>query len=273
MSTSRHDIVRDRLDEYALGYLSSADRAAVEQHIASCADCAAELRELLELAGTLASTAPHVTPSAALKSRVLAALAEIPQEGPSPTYSTDAARPGRPAISTWFLAAAATIALVLGAMLYLATQQSRELEMELARAEQQQRELQERLDGFAGQADRAIAILTAGDMRPLELAAPSGPSAATARAYWSPSQGLLLVADDLPEPPAGRIYQVWLIAGAGASPVSAGLLGEDGSRRGMLLVPPPAPIGGVSNVTVAITDEPPGGLAAPTGSMRLIGSL
>jgi hypothetical protein len=71
-------------------------------------------------------------------------------------------------------------------------------------------------------------------------------------------------------PPPGRIYQVWIIGGSG--PVSAGLLGEQGSGRGMLIAPPPdrATPG---PVTVAVTDEPPGGLPAPSGSIRLAGSL
>ena len=55
-------------------------------------------------------------------------------------------------------------------------------------------------------------------------------------------------------------------------PVSAGLLGEQGSGRGMLIAPPPAGLV-PGSVTVAVTDEPPGGLSAPTGDIRLAGSI
>jgi anti-sigma-K factor RskA len=68
-----------------------------------------------------------------------------------------------------------------------------------------------------------------------------------------------------------RIYQVWLI-GSGQQPLSAGLLGAQGAARGMLIAPPPAGLA-LGAVTVAVTDEPPGGLAAPTGSMSLVGSI
>jgi hypothetical protein len=40
----------------------------------------------------------------------------------------------------------------------------------------------------------------------------------------------------------------------------------------MLIVPPPGGVAG-SGVTVAVTDEPPGGLPSPTGSKHLLGSV
>ena len=121
-------------------------------------------------------------------------------------------------------------------------------------------DLQRRLDQYAGQADLAVSILTASDMQPIAMAGRENATASTARAYWSPTRGLLIVADKLPMPPPGRIYQVWVIGGG--TPVSAGLLGEQGSGRGMLIAPPPTGVA-AGTVTVAVTDEPPGGLAAP----------
>jgi hypothetical protein len=63
---------------------------------------------------------------------------------------------------------------------------------------------------------------------------------------------------------------VWIINGK--SPISAGLLGAPTGGRGMLIVPPPS--GAITGpVTIAVTDEPPGGLPAPSGGMHLVGSL
>ena len=114
------------------------------------------------------------------------------------------------------------------------------------------------LDQYASQADLAVSILTASDMQPIAMAGRENATASTARAYWSPTRGLLIVADELPMPPPGRIYQVWVIGGG--TPVSAGLLGEQGSGRGMLIAPAPTGVA-AGTVTVAVTDEPPGGLA------------
>jgi len=118
--------------------------------------------------------------------------------------------------------------------------------------------------------DLALSILTAADMRELSLAGRENAVAAAARAYWSPTRGLLVVADRLPAPPPGRIYQVWVIESG--QPVSAGLLGNQSEGRGMLVAPPPRQGTGIA-VTVAVTDEPPGGLAAPSGTIRLAGSI
>jgi len=109
-------------------------------------------------------------------------------------------------------------------------------------------------------------------MRRIALAAGDASRGATSRAYWTTERGLLIVADRLPAPPPGRGYQVWLIGGGSPGPVSAGMLGGQGPGRGMLIVPPPRGVSG-GNVTVAVTDEPAGGLPAPTGSKHLVGSI
>jgi hypothetical protein len=121
------------------------------------------------------------------------------------------------------------------------------------------------------QADLAVSILTAFDVRRIDLTGYEAASAAVARAYWSPTAGLLIAADRLPPPPAGRVYQVWLIESGAAGPVSAGVIEAEGGGRGMLLVPAPAGVSARA-VTVAVTDEPAGGRPAPTGSKQLAGS-
>ena len=168
------------------------------------------------------------------------------------------------------LAAAAVLVLAIGIVAFQVDRSRRELAGELARARVHNVQLQERVQRFGAQTDLALSILTAADMREVPLAGRENAVAAAARAYWSPARGLLVVADRLPAPPAGRIYQVWIIAGG--QPVSAGLLGDQPGNRGMLIVTPPRPVTGAS-VTVAVTDEPPGGLPAPSGTIRLAGSI
>jgi anti-sigma-K factor RskA len=270
VTTFSHDAARDRLEEYVLDQLPPADRRDLEAHLETCEACRAAVRELSRVVEELALMTEPLPPRPELKSQVLAALAADRRvDAPAQTATVS------PRLPSWFpwLATAASIAMIGGAvMLFTMSNREQRTAGELARARSQVQELQGRLDDLAAQADLVTSILTAEDMRPIDLTSSEAGSNVTGRAYWSPANGLLLVADDLPVPPAGRVYQVWLIPGPGAKPLSAGLLPAEGSRRGMLIVPSPP---GVSNrgVTIAITDEPPGGLAAPSGQMHLVGSL
>jgi anti-sigma-K factor RskA len=289
MIDTRHAQMVEHLEEYVLGQLSAADQQDVEAHLRTCADCAGAVRELTETMGTIGETVPRLEPPAALKQRVLASIANEPQElasGVTPFQArstvVDAGLPGRrsaereggsrhvPASSRWLLAAAAIVVLGLGTALVQIESSRRSLDADVRRANATATELQERLRQYSGQTDLALSILTAGDMRELSLVGRENAVAAAARAYWSPTRGLLVVADRLPTPPPGRIYQVWIIESG--KPMSAGLLGEPTSGRGMLIAPPPR-AGALGTVTVAVTDEPPGGLTAPSGTIRLAGSL
>ena len=276
MTMDRHDTIGALLDEYALGQLSQEERRDVETHVRECDVCAADLRELTIVMEGLAHSPEPVTPPAALKQRVLASLATQPQQPAlKPADGKVVAMPPsgvkiRRGLHPAWLAAAAVIILGLAAALYSSNATRRLLVDDVQEAQAEAADLRERLDQYAGQADLAVSILTASDMQPVAMSGKENATASTARAYWSPTRGLLIVANDLPVPPPGRIYQVWVIGGG--KPFSAGLLGQQGAGRGMLIAPPPSGVA-PGAVTVAVTDEPPGGLPAPSGSIRLAGSI
>jgi anti-sigma-K factor RskA len=268
MTTDRHNVIVERLSDYALGGLSVDERREVERHLRECEACERELGELGLVFQGLARATDPATPPPGLRARVLSRLAREPQDRAAPRLiatQTSGRRTWHPA----WLAAAAAIVLALAGALYLSNERTRRVDSELARLSAELRDFQQRLSENATQADMALSILTAADMRRIDLSgAATQPS--VGRAYWSPTRGLLVAADRLPPPPQGRVYQVWLIGGG--PPVSAGILGTAAGGRGMLIVPAP---GGISAgpVTVAITDEPPGGLRSPTGGKHLVGSL
>lgn len=281
MTMDRHDTIGALLDEYALGQLSRDERRDVETHVRECDVCAADLRELTVVMEGLAHSPEPVTPPPALKQRVLASLATQPQELPRTAVDGNAIHGNavpvppksqviRRGLHPAWLAAAAVIVLGLAAALYSSNATRRLLVDDVQEAQAEATDLRQRLNQYAGQADLAVSILTASDMQPIAMSGKQNATASTARAYWSPSRGLLIVANDLPVPPPGRIYQVWVIGGG--KPFSAGLLGEQGAGRGMLIAPPPSGVA-PGAVTVAVTDEPPGGLPAPSGAIRLAGSI
>jgi anti-sigma-K factor RskA len=268
MSTERHERIAEQLEDYALGHLTPDERQDVEAHVRACATCTRELKEITEALVLVADSAPALEPPASLKGRVIAAVAAEHQEPPrAATFGTKSGS-GRWA---WLSLAAAAALIVVAVMLNQSEIARRQLTEDLQRANANADTLRDRLQRFSGQTDLALSILTAPDMREVALAGRENAIAAAARAYWSPARGLLVVADRMPAPPPGRIYQVWVIDAG--QPVSAGLLGDQSSGRGMLVAPPPPRPGTGSAVTVAVTDEPPGGLAAPSGTIRLAGSI
>ena len=271
MTIDRHHLIVDMLEAYVLDQLGDAERRDVEAHLRVCAGCTRDTRELMDALADVGVSVPAVTPSPTLKQRVLAAVAAEPQEPVRMSELTS--RATRQHRSRWIAgpwAAAAVLLIAVAALAFRIEQSRRALKNEVSRTQRLADGLQRRVQDYAGQTDLALSILTAGDMREIPLGGRENAIAAAARAYWSPTRGLLVVADRLPPPPEGRIYQVWVIAGG--QPLSAGLLGPESGGRGMLIAPPPRP-GVTGGVTVAVTDEPPGGLRAPSGSIRLAGSL
>lgn len=268
MTLDLHARTLDRLELYAFGELPDDENREVEDHLDTCADCAEQLRALQQVLVALAGSTA-ITPREDLKGRV---MASINPAAPGPVSIQERVTIPARRVTLWMASAAVAAGLVLatGVGWMLVRSEQRRAEVELRAANASIAELQSRLGRFAGQTDLALAILTAADTREVALSASGAAAPPAARAYWSPTRGLLLVADQLPEPPPGRVYQVWVIADS--TPVSAGLLGEGPARRGMLIVPPPR-AGVTGSVTVAVTDEPPGGLAAPTGAIRLAGSV
>jgi hypothetical protein len=224
------------------------------------------LRELQRAFDGIGLAEPPVAPPPELRARVLEGMV-----GDSRPIAAPARAPRTPrTFGIGWLAAAAALALTFASLLGLAVMRNAQLERTLRRADATYDEVLRQLETNETQADLAVSILTAGDMRRIDLA-PGNGAGPLGRAYFSPTQGLLIVADNLPQPPSGRVYQVWLIGSRSAGPVSAGLLELPRSNRGMLIVPAPSGVTG-ETVTVAITDEPPGGLPAPTGAKHLVGS-
>ncbi len=265
----RHEDIRELLADYALGELSPEARARVDAHLAVCAECALEARGFSTAYESVGLSATSMTPPASIKGRVLASLESTRVGEPGPVAPPIGVAPVRP--DRRWLAIAAAAVLVLGGMLAVSQQRAARLADELRRVDAEAERLVAEAATVAGQADLAVAILTAPDMRRIDLQGFDLSRDATARAYWSGTKGLLIVADRLPVPPPGRTYQVWLIRDGTPAPVSAGLI-DGHAGRGMLIVAPPGGATGRS-VTVAVTDEPDGGLPAPSGSKHLVGSM
>ncbi len=216
---------------YALGALEDDERAAFEQHLATCAECAAEVRGFEETAARLGD-AVAVTPPPALRDAVLAAAARTPQERPTVTALRGRRRPLRQA-----LAAAAVAAVAVGALGY-GLDQHRDAEQ--ARAQQ----------------DQVSSVLAASDA---VLASTAVQGGGTVKVVVSPAQDrAVMVLSGLPELGDDRDYQMW--TQQGDAMVSAGVVPRD--EQGAVGTHVMDGLDGVS--AVALTVEPAGGSDGPS---------
>jgi anti-sigma-K factor RskA len=271
MDEMDHAAQREAAGLYALGALVGAERDAFEAHLASCEECAAEVRSLGPVVRALPYAAPQVDPPATLRTRVLAAAGD-------PRASSRASVVPLPARSRGFLeepgwlAAAALVALTVGLAAYTVNVRQRVAGLELqlgealTRLDRSEQQLSEALRA-AERAQTRLAVLTAPDLKQVSLAGQPAAPRAAGRALWSRANGLLFAANDLPPLPAGRIYQVWFLTPA--APVSAGLVRPDANGRVTATFDTPA--GTPDPTGVAVSIEPEAGVPAPTGAIYLAG--
>lgn len=203
-----HREYEDLLAAAALGALTPEEHARLRRHLRTCASCRAAYSRLLTAADMLPLTVEEREPSAALRERlraqVGAPVSAAPPATPAPPLEPDiiplrqetvppamaAPRPRRVAPG-WLMIAAAMllIGLVAGALVgrYL-------------------------LAGEGEPAEQQIA-----------MESPTGMALDDASLTWLPDERVLrFSAPDLPAPPEGQVYQVWLIAGEDQPPTPVG---------------------------------------------------
>lgn len=263
-----HEMLRDWSGLYVLDALMPAERAQFEAHLAECEECRAECGGLRPVARGLARAVPQVDPPPALRERVIRAATK------AATPSGPALSPARrPSANAWpWLAVAASLAAVaLGAYAMELRSRDSDREARLQDALNQVSRAQSEIADArraALDAQAQVAVLAAPDLVRIDLAGQTPAPAARGRALWSRSRGMIFTASSLPPLPAGRVYQLWVLTAAGP-PISVGVLPSDraGALSAVFQTPPdiPPPAG------VAVSDEPEGGVPAPTGRIWVAG--
>jgi anti-sigma-K factor RskA len=269
LSAAEQAALEEALAAYALGALGEAEATAVETHVVGCAACRARAAALTTTVGLLPAACDDFEPPPELKARLLAAVQTAradtataaparppadrardrsaapaaPTELPA-TWQGPTARPRRGAPGwRWALPTAALLLISLGLGAW-----NIQLERELGR----EREV--------------VAVYQ--NARQIWRLAGAGPAARATGMLVEPAAGApLLLAHDLPTLPASQAYQAWVIRDG--QPISARVFpaGAGGELLGELS----QDVAGAS--TVAITVEPAGGSAGPTGPIVLAANL
>src|SRR5262245_38625890 len=165
-----HESLRESSGLYVLGALGAEERKAFEQHLASCAECAAEVRSLAAVAETLPYAVPQVDPPSDLRRRVLAAATGEAARRSTTVVTMPPPRQQAPpdvsARAAW-LSLAASLAVLVGMGLYSYTLRDRvgALEAEL-------RDTVNRLNRSEQQVAAATMVLRGAQIRMAVLTAP-----------------------------------------------------------------------------------------------------
>lgn len=252
--TTGHEIWLEQGEIYGLGALDGQELKDFEVHLASgCAICDAHIRETRETLTALHRSLNPIAPNAAVKTRILQQI--TPKSEPSLSRSS---------WRRWFFVgagsfAAAGIVFVLTWSIIVKRNELEKLKSQLAAAQRD-----------SAQKDELIEFLSAPEVRSIQLAGLVAAPQAKGKLFWNPATRRgLLVTFGLPRAGADQAYELWAIAGD--EPVPAGVFRVDERGQTRFAVPPLAE--GLNFGKFAVTLEPAGGVAKPSGPMVLLGSL
>lgn len=250
MQPELSDEITDLLVAYALGALEPDEHGRVSRLLRERPELRMALAELRATADALPHGLPVASPPPDLRQKV---LDRAVGRAPEPRFLPAPERPNR--LRGWLLGlggAAAALLLALALMIGQLTGARAELaeaQLRLATAQAVQRE---------------VAAILAQPVALVDLAGAGGRGSVLQSA-----EGELLLAAQLPPLEAGRVYQLWLIAGTDA-PVSAGIFEVDANGNGLLTIEAGRPLAGA---TLAVTNEPAPGSPGPTSAPLIAGEV
>jgi len=241
----------DLTGAYALNALTDEERAAVEARAAQSEATRNELTELQDTAVLLGLATAPVQPSAGLKASLMAQIATTPQLAPQPRapvtplvtatrrspseFKAQARWFSRPALA--LTAAAAAVVILVGGGVFVSGVLNPPTNAPVT-------------------ASGIEAIRAADDAQQADASVTGG---GTATLVWSGELATAaLIADDLPQLPADKVYELWYINETGPRPAGTFTVDESGTVQQVLEGDMQA------GDLVGVTVEPAGGSELPT---------
>jgi len=238
---TEHTHWTEQSEIHALGALDGAERRDFEAHLAAgCAVCESYLRETRETLNLLHRSLEPIAPAAAVKSRI---FEQIEKENLAPIGAVRVKTPRRWQRITGTIAAG-LVGLVLGGIYYRAHYEPRHTLY-----------------------SSVIELLRDPTTRDHTLYGAGPTPQAKGRFLWNESGEGHIFASNLPAAPEGKMYAVWTIAQSSA-PRYVGTIKTDAKGQGGLHIKSPHSDKPIE--TFAVTLEPVGTTAAPTGPMVLV---
>lgn len=221
---------------YALGVLEPNESADIEQHLADkCEVCQRSVKHAMLTNSVILSFAPEAKPRKELKRKLMGGMGVAPRQ--------------------WNMLAWATVAACLLVTTLWLSVEERRRSTDLAAARKQLLDQQSQLSRVQGVVD----FLNSPDTKQVNFGQgqtqpPKG------NVFVNPSNGVLLIASNLQQLPADKVYEMWIIPKGGA-PRPAGLFRAE-RGTGVHILRGPVDVAGTN--AIAVTVEPASGSSTPT---------
>lgn len=273
--------VDDLLDAYALGILEDEAVAEVERHLEGCPDCRQALQRAREVVELLALAPRQTPPPARLKQRILSRIAQEGQTGgapPSSSRTNGSQQPDSTPASTQAQEGRAaetahTAGIPLPEAAPIRQGMVESLRQWLAGRRTEPAPLA-RIPGGEQTAEQQLQTV----LRMLHTphasiwnlsGTPEAPNARAALLGSPEADTAVLVVSGLAPLPPERDYQLWFLREG--QPVGSAVFDVHQSGEGQLVVRAPRQLGHYD--LAAITPEPAGGSAGPTGPIMVAGQI
>ena len=183
--------------------------------------------------------------------------------------------PGRPDVIpirrsfNWYAIAATVALIVTGAQLLRVTSERNRMRAEVsASAAEAPRLASDTMATKLSQKDSMIAAMTGPDVKVVALMNQTAPQPIGKMMWNRASNDWIMVTYNLRQPKPGMTFQVWLVTAD--AKISAGTFKPDAQGKTMMHAKYAMPRNALRSV--AITEEPEGGMPAPTGPMVVAGA-
>jgi len=237
--------LRDHYELYALGVAEEPERGEIREHLdRGCEVCMAEMKQAREIVSILGGSSAPATPSPKLRRRILASVG-VEQRS-----------------FGWTPLLAGTTVMFLAAAIYFGGREW-DFSKQVVRLREESRaqimELTRLNEAMAILYGSDTTVTSFGEKKPT----PKG------KLFVNPGIGVLLIASNLPQAPAGKAYELWLIPRAkGASPIRSGMFQSDSNGTVMHMERGPVDTNNIG--FVAVTLEVDTGVDAPTTTPMIV---
>ena len=239
-----HSDYKEMIPAHALSALDAADESVLSEHLGECEECRRELADWEATAASLALSTPPIEPSPQVRERLLSKIG-------SDKSGSNVVPFGRPSRTAW-----GSLTSIAAVVLFVA------LIISVIVLWQQNRTLRRQNETYQ-------LLITVPASRIAQLSGTREATGASAKLAYDNNGRALLITHGLPRAPEGKAYQLWFIVGD--KPLPGKTFNPD--EYGHSMTPDHVPEAARKSAVFAVTLEPAGGVAAPTGAIYLRGEL